>query len=135
FGHALDQQAKTLFTFPKLPLVLSPLRQVTRDLRETCKSAVLIPKRGDHDVRPESRTILADAPTFVLESTLHSRSPQFLLRPTIGNPVRWIKPGHVRTYDFVRRVTLDTLGTGIPTNHNTLRVQHENCVITDPFDQ
>ena len=67
---ALDEQAETLFARAKLFLCRPAVGQIARDLRETYELARGIADRIDHDVRPESAAILADAPAFGLKSAL-----------------------------------------------------------------
>src|SRR6188472_3291258 len=63
--HAPYEHAKALLALAEGLLPSSPRREVSRHLGEADELAARIAERGDDDVRPEPRAILANAPSFV----------------------------------------------------------------------
>src|SRR5262249_44304943 len=75
---AVDEHAEALLAPPHLLLGAPPLAEIARDLREPVQLAGLVAQRGDHDVGPEPRAILANAPALVLDTAFERRAPEQL---------------------------------------------------------
>src|SRR5689334_12577444 len=73
---------------PRLFLGVAAFGEIPRDLREADeRPRRLVAKRGDHDIRPEAGSILAEAPPFVLDATGRGRDlelPRRLARVDVG---------------------------------------------------
>ena len=63
------------------PLLLggSSLGEIPRHLREADQRAFAVAKRGDSDVGPEERAVLAEAPSLLLEAALARRHLELAL--------------------------------------------------------
>src|SRR6185503_10012561 len=81
--HAVHQQPEALLALPQPLLVLAPLREVARDLREAHELPVVAVDRGDDDVGPEIRAVLAHAPAFVLEAPEPRGGLELVLGPAL----------------------------------------------------
>src|SRR5204863_5336919 len=68
--HAGHQQAKQLFALPQRLLVCPAPGEIARHFAEPAQLAARVAQRGDHRAGPESRTVLADAPSLVLDAPL-----------------------------------------------------------------
>src|SRR4051812_47206078 len=66
-SDGVDELVKALFRLTEPLFGSSPRRQVARDFAEPSQRTGLIPQRREHDVRPETCPVLADAPALVLE--------------------------------------------------------------------
>jgi hypothetical protein len=109
--------------------------EVTRDLRESSERATTIAERGDDDRRPEAATVLAHAPALFFEPAVGAdeREDGFGLA---GGAVLSGEEHRVwLADDFIGRVTLDSLRTGVPGRGPTLLVDHEDGVVDDLLDQ
>ena len=89
---------------------LSALGEIARDLREPDQRAVGVAQRGDDDVGPEPRAVLADAPAFVLEPSFARRDLQLALALARRDVLRRIEHREVLADDLVGRVALDARG-------------------------
>ena len=131
--HALDQQTEALLAAPQLILLPPALRQIARDLREGEQLAAFVAQRGDHDVRPEPRAVLAQAPAFVLETPIHGRALQLELRPFALDIRRRIENREVLADDFMRLVLLRARSAGVPAHDVAARIEHEDGVVLHAF--
>src|SRR5688572_12713240 len=78
-AHALDERTKPRLARAHRFLRFTPLCQVARHLREADEFAGRIPQRGDHDVCPEPRAVLADAPALIFEAADFARHDELTL--------------------------------------------------------
>ena len=109
--------------------------EIAADLAEPDEIARLVVHRGDHDVRPEARAVLADAPSLLLVAPVPDRAPQ-LLGGMVPRDVRLrVEDGEVPADDLVLRVALDRLRTGVPGHDAAVRIQHEDRVVERARDQ
>src|SRR6185295_19396403 len=132
-AHPLDEQAKPLLALPQTVLVLAPLGQVARDFRKSDQLLVGTEERGDDDVRPEARSILPDAPAFVLEASV-CRGDLQLMRREVARLGR-IELAEVLADDLRGAVALDPLGAGVPGENVAVGIEHENGVVLDALHQ
>ncbi len=112
---------------------VASLGQVARDLCKADESAFFVAQCGDHDVPPELRSILPNSPAFLLEPAI--RGGTFELErwfPPIG--LR-IKDGEVPADDFVRPITLEALGAGVPAENVPFAVEGEDGVVSHAVDK
>ncbi len=133
--HTFHQEAKTLFAPAQILFVGAPLREITRDLGEPQKLTVGISHGRDDDVRPEERTVFPDAPTLVFECTRVFGYPELVLGPLLLPRLVRIKNREVVPDDLVGSVSLEALGASVPCQNITLRIQHENRIISDALDE
>ena len=117
----------------ELLLRTTALGNVASHLSITAENAALVTNRRDDDVRPETRTVLADAPTFLLESSLGLRNAQLHVGFPGGDVLGCVEAGEMLAEDFLRPVALDALGTGVPAGDAPLRIEHEDRVVLDAF--
>src|SRR6185437_12721125 len=93
------------------------------------------PNGGERHVRPKARAIFADAPAFLLDAAQFDCQCELLVglaRP----PLRLgVEPGKMAADDFVRGVSLDPLGSAVPTGNIALRVERKEGVILHGFYQ
>src|SRR5690348_1919749 len=89
----------------------------------------------DNDIGPESGSVLADAPTLVLEFAFTfgdferpRRTSSFLI--FLG-----VKSREVLTNDLSRAVALEALRAGVPACDDASRIQHIDRVIRYCLDQ
>src|ERR1700733_10947237 len=62
-------------------------------------------------------------------------SPRFVLGPPLLPRVVRIKDGKVLPYDLVGSIALESFRAGVPSEHVPIGVQHEDCVVSDAFDE
>src|SRR5712664_1172769 len=134
-GNTLHQQPELLLAFLERFLGSPAFGQVARDLRKTHEFARRGTNRIDDHICPESRTVLADPPTFAFElpfpqGGLESEGWYPLLLIFLG-----VKPGKVLADNFRGCVSLEPLRAGIPARHDTRRVQHVYGVVSYRLDQ
>src|SRR5918995_79524 len=128
-GRLLAEQK----AFPLFGLLA--LRYVPRYLREAAKVSLLVPERGDHHVRPESRAVIADPQSYFLVLSTCGREAQHLFRV----PASFVLPGvenrEVLADNLRRLVPLDAPGPRVPRRNVPAGIQHENGVVLDPLHQ
>src|ERR1700674_3775007 len=93
---------------------ISALGQITGHLRETANSALTIAKDGDDRIRPETRSILSEAPTFVFHATFLSRRRQLCFRLSGGAILGSIKDLEVSPHGLIGRVPHGSYGAAVP---------------------
>ena len=102
-----------LFRFP-------PLRQVARDLGVPEEGPRAIAQRRNHDARPESAAVLANAPALPLVTTVGAR--QQLALGLAGLPILWrVEEREVPADNLRGGVALDAFGARIPRRYVPLR--------------
>src|ERR1019366_8383117 len=90
---------------------------------------------GDDDVRPEARSVLANAPAFIFESPNPSRNLQLALTQAGAHVLFAVEPREMLADDFVGLVSLDALGAEVPGRDNPVGVEHEDRVVGDALDE
>src|SRR4029077_9324942 len=65
--HAVNQQPEPLLALAQDFFVALTLAQVACYFREGQELSVVVAQRGDNDIGPKTRSILADAPALILE--------------------------------------------------------------------
>src|SRR5258708_21151372 len=108
---------------------------VARDLGEPLVGTLVVVHGSDHDVGPESGTVLADSLCLFLEAPLGEGFLQFA-----GGLIGCAILGNVKTrkmlaYNFLISIALDASRTRIPTNHVALGVEHIDGIVLDPIVQ
>ena len=91
------------------------------DLGKANDPAVIVEVLVDIDVRPEVRTVLADAPAILFELSGLGGHDEGVLRATGGAVVIGIKAREVLADDLRSIVALETLRITIPASHTTGR--------------
>ena len=134
-AHALDQQPEALLALAQRLLLQAPLGQVARDLAETGQAAVGIAQRGDHHVRPENVAVLAHAPAFLFVGAVLRRKPQFMVGPHFLLCGLGVEDREMPAYDLVGAIPLEPDCTRVPGQHDSRRVEHEDRVVLNGFDQ
>ncbi len=100
----------------QLLLRLQALGDVAGHLGEAGQGSGIVADRVDDHMRPEPRPVLADPPSFLLESPDPRRRSPRLTAGSAGRPVLIrVEAGEMLADDLRRRVALDALGPGIPT--------------------
>ena len=114
---------------------LAPYRKVAGDLGESAQPMPVVVYRCYDDVGPEYGPILANPPAFVFEAALLARDSQLMVRPLASGRLGRVEHREMPPDDFGFRITLDVLGTGVPGDHMALRIEQEDRVIANIFDQ
>jgi hypothetical protein len=133
--HTLHQQAKSLLALPECRFGRSPRGEVSRDLGEADQLPLRVAERGDHDVRPEERAILAHAPSFLLEVPFAGGRLELVFRMAARDHLLRVEDGEVLPDRFVRGVALELLRACIPAEDVAVRIQREDRVVADALDQ
>lgn len=116
-------------------LALPAFSEVSRHLRETNEPSRGVTHRRDHYVRPKSRAVAADAPALDIHPTFVARSPEE--HPGYSA----LDIGGLENYrvrlpdDLVAFVAFDLLGARVPRRDDSFRVEHEDRVVADGFDE
>src|SRR5882762_1625142 len=111
------------------------LAEVARDLGEADQHAVAISRRAQHDVGPEARAILPDAPALFLETALGAGDLELAFRLSCADLLRRVEAGEVLPDNLLRAVSLDVLGPPVPGCHPALAIEHEDGVVLLPLKQ
>src|SRR5207248_2397198 len=106
-----------------------------RDLPEPVQGTGRIAQRRDDDVRPEPRTVLADAPAFVLETAFLGRDAQRALGLSREGVLAWVEGGEMMPDDVRRLVALDPLRALVPGHDVPGRIEKEDGVVDDGVDE
>jgi hypothetical protein len=93
------------------------------------------PQRGDGDVRPEPRPVLAQAPSRFDIHALGRRSPKLHFRLSILNIFRQIKFCKMLADDFLFFPAIQALRSGAPRKHAAVRIQQNNGVVAEILHQ
>ena len=91
--------------------------------------------RGDHDIRPEARPVLAKTPPLLFETAVPPGDDELLFALARLDFFGRIEDREVFSDDFFGRVPLDALGAEVPRRNAPLRIQHENAVVEDALDE
>src|SRR5688572_28671356 len=92
------------------------LREIAGDLGEPEQLAGFVAQRGNDDVRPEARAVLADTPVLVLEPAERRRLGQLVLRPAARDLIVRIEARKVSADDLRSGVSLDPAGAFAPSH-------------------
>ncbi|HEU4579628.1 MAG TPA: hypothetical protein VFS67_15325 [Polyangiaceae bacterium] len=118
------------------PLLCVPaLGQVARHLREADQRTFGMTERRDHDVRPEPRAILPDAPALALEASLALGHLQLRVADRFPVDLRRIEHREVLADDLLREIPLDALGPRVPGGDAAVEVEDEDRVVPDALDE
>ena len=134
-GHALHQQPEALLALAQRFLVRPPPGEVAGDLGKAQELTVGVAQRGDHDIRPEPRAVLAQAPSLVLEAALHARDAELVRRPAPRHVLGRIERAEVLAVDLLAAVALQPLRAEVPRHDAPLAVEHEHRVVLRLLDQ
>src|ERR1700721_598751 len=85
-----------------------------------------IPQCSNHYVRPEPRTLLADAPAFVFDPALADRSPKLLFWFAVLDVLFGIEAGEGSADDLFRPIAFNPFRSKVPTNTPPVPLKHEN---------
>lgn len=108
---------------------------ISRDLGEADHFAGLIADGIDDDRCPETASVLADSPSFGAEAAFSCCDAQGALWKPIGAVIWRIEGCERLADDFVGRVALQPLGTGVPAADCAVEVDHVDGVINDCVDE
>ena len=133
--HTLDEQAEMLLALPERGLGGVPLGEVARDLGIAEEGAVLIADRVDEDMGPHQASVLADAPSLLLESPLGRGDLQRAAGKIGGPVVVGVEPREMLADDLRVGIAFEALGAAIPARHPTLDVEHVDGVVDDALNQ
>src|ERR1700733_4444073 len=113
----------------------SPFGEVPSDFRVAQEVAFGVSNRVDDDMRPKSRAVLPNLPTFLFKTTMLPRCLQRGLREIEGLVLFSVEPREVLPDNLAFVIALKPLGAGVPARYQARRVEHVNCVVGDAFDQ
>ena len=133
--RAVDEQPERLLAVAQREIGVPALGEIARDLAESYEPSGLIQQRGDDDVGPESRAVLAHAPTVIFEPAITRRELELLPWPSLVDRILWIEHREVFADDLLRCVSLHPARTFVPTGDMTGRIQQEDGVVAGAFDQ
>ena len=119
----------------QLLLGVAPLGGVADDIGKTDQIAVVVADRGERAGHEKRRAVLPDAPS--LDFVLAVPDGQFeravrLAGAALVGPVQYAE---MLADDFVGLVADDVLRAGVPARDVSGRVEHENGVVGDAFDE
>ena len=120
---------------PPLVFSLLALGQIARHLGEPDQLARVASQRGDDHVCPESGSVLADAPPFVLDPPLFRRLGQQPGRTPLLPVLPRVKELNRLADDLFPAIPLDQRRPGVPGRHPSIAVEHEDRVVADALDQ
>ena len=120
---------------PPLLFSLLALGQIARHLGEPDQRASVVSQRGDDHVGPESGSVLADAPPFVLDPPLVRRLGQQPGRPPVLPVLPRVEELDRLADDLLPPIPLDQRRAGVPGRHPPVAVEHEDRVVADALDQ
>src|SRR5579863_5852153 len=69
------------------------------------------------------------------EPSFLPRYHEFVVRQSACQILRRVKARKVLADDLVGFVSLETLGAGVPGEDESVRIQHENRIVSDGFDE
>lgn len=131
----LDQPTISTLAVGKLKMSFQPIADVPCNLCEANKLPVMVSNRIDHDHGPELASVLSDPPALRMVAARLSRHPQRLVRNPGRAVLLSVKIAEMSANDFARRVLLEALSAGIPTDHTALDVEHDDRVVDDGIKQ
>ena len=134
-GDALNQQAKLLLALAQGIFRGAALGQVARHLGKAGQRARRIADGINDDMSPETGAILADPPAFCFELAFARRRFQGAGGQAAGAIFFGIEAGKMLADDFFGRITLETLGAGVPAGDDAAGVQHVDGIVGDRLDQ
>ena len=129
--HAVDQQAEHLLAAAQLLLAFAMKGHVAGDLPEPDQNSLFVANRVDDRVRPEARTVLANAPAFVLDPAVLRRVRKLALRLLIFQILRTVEEREVLSHRLLLFVAHDPFGAGIPGTHLANGAEQKHRVIRD----
>src|SRR5262249_29161666 len=130
-----DQAVEALFRPAKLLFHRTPFGQVAGYLGKSGEVALLVAQRRDHDVRPKTRAVFANAPALLFATTLAAhRFVNALGRARVA-VFGCVKEREVMSDDLVCLVAFDSLGASIPSSHLAGWVETKNRIIGNRVDQ
>ena len=116
-------------------LRVAPLGRVADDVGEADQVAVVVADHRDRAGDEDQRAVLADAPAFDFMLVFLHGQFQRAVRLAGAALVRPVEYAEMLADDFFRGVADDLLGGAVPARHASRRVEHENGVVDDAFDQ
>ena len=134
-SDVLNDQTEALLALTKHVLVLAPLRQVAGDLAEANERSTGVAERGDHDVRPESGTVLPDAPTLVLHPALARRYFKLPRRLSARDVLGRVEDRKMPSDDLIGCVALEAKRALVPAQDVPGWVESEDGVVLHPLDE
>src|SRR6185503_15251959 len=126
---AVHQQPEAFLAFAQHLVVPLALAEIARDLREAEQDPLVVAQRGDHDVGPEARSVLAQPPALVFDAALLHRLAQLLRGPIALDVLGRVENRKVLADDLLRAVLLDQRRTGVPARDMAVLVENEDRVI------
>ena len=96
---------------------------------------MVVVHRRQHGVGPEHAAVLAHAPAGALGAAAALRDGELGLGLAFEDVLRGEEHPEMAPEDLARRVPLDRLGAAVPGEDRALRVEHEDRVILDRFEQ
>eukprot|EP01022_Parablepharisma_sp_SALTPOND_P021769 TRINITY_DN435_c2_g11_i1.p1 TRINITY_DN435_c2_g11~~TRINITY_DN435_c2_g11_i1.p1 ORF type:complete len:948 (-),score=370.43 TRINITY_DN435_c2_g11_i1:3556-6399(-) len=108
---------------------------VAGDLGKAQQLAVFLVEGVDHHVRPEARTVLAQAPAFVFEAAFAQGDLQVGGGQSGQAVLLLVEHGEMLAHDLLLQVTLGALGAGVPVGHGAIGIEHVEGIVGDAFHQ
>src|SRR6478672_931194 len=133
--HALHEQAKALFALAKRFLGEPAFGEIASNFRESHVHSGVIAKGGDDDVRPEARSVLADAPSLFLETAFLDRDLELPGGLVARDLLVRIENREMPPDDLVRLVAFHSLRAFVPAQNVTRGVEREDGVVAHPVDE
>jgi hypothetical protein len=95
---------------------------------------VIIDQRGDHNISPKARPILAPAPALVFIASRARRLLQCLTRQALFLVFRRVEGAEQFANGFMLAPADNPLGAEIPGRNPAARIHHKDRVILQAFD-
>src|SRR6266699_2657823 len=124
-----------LFGLSQRLLFLARFGRVAGELRESKQAPLGVAQSSDDYVGPKARPVFADSPAVVFTLSMPHRSGQNMSGLIIHTVFLGVEDGEVPSDDFFRRITFQTLCTGIPTDHVAHRIQLKYGVFPDALNE
>src|SRR5262245_9967077 len=93
--------------------------------------ALIGAQRGNDDIRPKQRAVLAYAPALVLEATAIGGALEFFLRPVAVDSLLWLEACKRLADKLLGAIALDPLRTGVPADDDAIWVEQKDCMVLD----
>src|SRR5580700_3460092 len=114
---------------------LLALTEIMAELGKPPQFAGPVAQSRKSDIRQESRSTFPHAYAFFFVPAVYDRPPKNLLRPAPLDIFRRKKAGKIVSDNLFGCITLETHGSGIPTDNVSPQVQEEDGVVLNPIEE
>ncbi len=109
--------------------------QIPRNLGKTNQLSLGVVQRGENHVGLEARSVFTEPPSVFFEPARGCSFTKGHGRLALAQIFVAIKTGVMLSDNLLGKISLDALRSAVPAGDEPFRVQHENRVVGDAFDQ